>query len=131
MVRQRDPFDPNTRAYKQIVRKLRNTAIVLMAVCIVFVVVGVPCMYHDDVPRNRAGQPYDDTHKTRTEIEYFTLFVGSKPIPRSEIPNQPYFAFLPMRHFVDLDPYRNPITQFLLGKEFFDGPENAASRGRH
>lgn len=131
MFRQRDPFDPNTRAYKQIARKLRNTAIVLLAICVIVVVVGVPCMYHDYVPRNWRGQPFGDVLKTRTEIEYYTLFVGSKPIPRSEIPNQPFFAFLPLRHFVDLDPYRNPISQFLLGKEFFDGPENTARGGRH
>ncbi|GAB5407161.1 MAG: hypothetical protein Aurels2KO_53920 [Aureliella sp.] len=131
MFQVKDPFDPNALAFKQYKRKLRNAFIVFLAVGCIVVWVGIPCIYGEHVPKNRLGRPLNNKHLEKTELQYYCPFLGRKPIPLREVPDHPTFAFLPLRYFVNLQPYKNPVSQFILSEEFFDGPENPSRSSRH
>ena len=120
----RGPLDPNVLAFRRYVRKVRNLFIVAATVAVVLVFMGVPSFYNEP-PKPLAAKLYPERYplpRTKTEIYYWNPICGRKAVPIEDIPEIPYIAWLPLRDCMDLSAYRSPLSEFVLGKELFDGP---------
>lgn len=115
-----DPGDPVYRSYKRCFRFVRNIVLTGLALLLVFIFFGVPSVHttYKAVPTD--GTP---TAMDKTEADYWNPLSGWRTCRAGELaPGCPLVAFMPLRDCVNLEPYRNPVTLFLFGKEFFDGP---------
>lgn len=119
----KDPLDPNQLAYRRLFRSIRNAIVVAVALFATVVLMGVPSIYNEE-PRPLAERMASrhSAMRTKTEIHYWNPIGGRTAVPVEDVPGIPYFVWLPLRDCMDLSSCRTPLTESVLGKEFFDGP---------
>ena len=103
-----DPFDPQARFFIDLRQKTQKTAVAVIAVLAFVVFVGVPSVSLN--PNQRISS------------DYWNPLVGVREVARGEFGQRgcPPILFMPLKACTDLEPFRNPVTVFFFGEEFFD-----------
>lgn len=113
-----DPSDPVVRAYHRFKRRLRNIVLIVIGMAVVIVVFGVPSVQLQYTTYSNKDMPLPTE---RIYGEYWNPIGGWRSVQRSEIaPGMPLFLMMPLRLCMDLTPYKNRFTTFVLGEDFFD-----------
>lgn len=113
-----DPSDPIARAYFRLRKRLRNVLLIATAVGICIVVFGIPSVQWNYRTYSTKDFP---SAMDKINADYWNPVGGWRVVRAGEFsPGCPIIIFIPLRHCMDLAPYKNRFTTFVLGEEFFD-----------
>lgn len=113
-----DPADPIRRAYNHFKKRIRNALLILLAVGVGIVAFGVP-----SVQWTYRHHPYqrNPTSGDKIDADYWNPIGGWRVVKAGELTvGCPMVILMPLRMCMDVTPYKNPFTLFVLGEEFFN-----------
>lgn len=112
--------NPFTLSYRRIYRTLRNIVIIVIALCLMAVFFGIPSVQL--TYRHHSTTSGTPTAMDKINADYWNPISGWQVVHAGEAaPGCPLIVFLPLRRCVDVTPYKNPVTLYFLGEEFFYG----------
>lgn len=92
-----DPSDPVARSYARIVRRLRNLAIIAIAIACMVVFYGVPSIQYTYRGYATRGFP---TAMSKTEADYWNPIMGWRTLQAGEVvPGCPIIVFIPLETY--------------------------------
>lgn len=115
-----DSYDPVTRGYRRMRRTIRNLLLLFVALALMSLTWGLPAIQSNYRAYHVDGIP---TAMDKIDADYWNPFTGWRVVDAGEYAaGCPFIVFIPLRDCMDLEPYRNPITTFLLPDTFFQAP---------
>lgn len=111
--------NPVTQSYRRICRKIRNLLLIAVAVGLLILFYGVPSIQYTYRARPTGGIPGAGD---KFDADYWNPISGWQLVEAGQYAKGcPIIVFIPLRHCMDLEPYQNSLTEFVLGEEFFNG----------
>jgi hypothetical protein len=112
-----DPHDPVSVGYRRIWRTCRNVLIFLVVFGALVICWGMPAVQWTYRSYRTKGIP---SAGDKIDADYWNPLIGWHLVDADQYAaGCPMIVFIPLRDCMDLDPYRNPVTVFLLPDDFF------------
>ena len=113
-----DPNDPVSAGYRRVRRTFRNLLIFLVVFVVMVIGWGMPAVQWTYRTYSTKDLP---TAGDKIDADYWNPIIGWHLVDSDQYAaGCPMIVFIPLKDCMDLTPYENPVTSFLLPEEFFE-----------